>query len=143
MPCVWSLPWRHGSSDTALPKALDELVGPCLEKLPVDPYTGRPFRYFRHGLTMPFSWNQPTATRLLQFSSSRALNHGGIDANAPFIWSTGAKVFCEPAAKEGAPAEFRIRDDGEFRGYGSPRYEFRWPTSQYDVWSSGWPFPIP
>ena len=135
---AWKL--QHG----ALPTNPDELVGPCLEKLPVDPYSGRPFRYFRHGLAMPFSWSQPTLLGPLQFDTIRTLYCGGIDANAPFIWSTGAKVRCEPAARKGAPAEFRIRDDaGEFRGYRPPQFEFRWPASEYDVWSSGWPFPIP
>ena len=37
---------RHGS----LPHRLDELVGPCLDRLPVDPCTGKPFVYFRSGV---------------------------------------------------------------------------------------------
>ena len=44
---AWKL--RHG----ALPKSLGELVGPCLDRLPVDPVTGEPFRYFREGVKAP------------------------------------------------------------------------------------------
>jgi hypothetical protein len=41
---AWKL--RHGS----LPKSLDELVGPCLDRLPVDPSTGKPFDYYPKGI---------------------------------------------------------------------------------------------
>ena len=55
---AWKL--QHGS----LPKTLDQLVGPCLDRLPVDPYSGVSFRYFRDGLPASFEWSQPTLARL-------------------------------------------------------------------------------
>jgi hypothetical protein len=135
---AWKL--QHG----ALPKSLDELVGPCLDRLPVDPYAGKPFRYFRDGFKTPLSWNQPTLARLLDYGNERQLAEGGIGADKPFIWSIGAKIYREPSANEGSVVECRIYRDPDGRGdYGDPNLDFRWPTSKLDVWSSGWPFPIP
>ena len=45
--------WRleHGQ----FPESLDGLVGPYLERMPVDPSTGEPFGYFPQGLSTPVS----------------------------------------------------------------------------------------
>ncbi len=135
---AWKL--RHG----VLPKTLDELVGPCLDRLPLDPYTGEPFHYFREGLKTPFEWHQPTLSSLLTYSDHRGLAWGRVDADKPFLWSTGAKIIREPQNGEGALDSYQIYQDAAFHlAWGDPRRELRWPTSEVDVWSSGWPFAIP
>ena len=75
---AWKL--RHGS----LPKTLDELVGPDLDRLPIDPYTGAPFRYVRDGVGIPLRWDI--------YVGSSYFFSGKIAAKVPFIWSAGPKV---------------------------------------------------
>jgi hypothetical protein len=136
---AWKL--QHGS----LPKSLDQLVGPCLDKLPVDPYSGEPFRYFRNGLGIPLGWKQP----LYGWDASTTM--GKIPANVPFLWSTGAKVFWNPNTKEEndirrgcfiyadwATSSDVYRSDQRFQAHA-----LRIPNSAYDIWESGWPFQIP
>ena len=130
---AWKL--QRGS----LPETLDKLVGPCLDRLPVDPYSGQPFHYFRDGLTIPLQWNQPHRT----LNWEPDYFGGTISANVPFIWSTGAKIYREPSAKSDAPAEYRIIYDERYPSSGNARFDFRWPASKFEVWESGWPFPIP
>jgi hypothetical protein len=137
---AWKL--QHGS----LPKTLDLLVGPCLDRLPVDPYSGASFRYFRGGLPDSFGWSQPTLTRLRYWQWERwahDLSHGTIAAGMPFVWSTGGKVCYERSAKEDSLAQYEIYGDtGEYLGYGRGSAT-RQASSMFEVWSSGWPFPIP
>jgi len=40
--------WRRAHGE--VPESLDELVGTYLDAVPIDPYTGRPFRYYPQGL---------------------------------------------------------------------------------------------
>ncbi len=123
--------WRlqHGS----LPKSLDELVGPFLDRLPVDPYSGEPFRYVRDGLQIPLNWRQPL------WSWPQSVAGGTIPAGTPFIWSTGSNV---RQAFEAAKRK-DIVDKYELRSGGYQDDRWRWPNSEYDVWEAGWPFPIP
>jgi hypothetical protein len=44
--------WKH-DHDGQLPLSLKQLVGPYLDKLPLDPYSAMSFRYFRNGLVPP------------------------------------------------------------------------------------------
>src|SRR5215470_6788041 len=44
--------WKS-DHDGRLPKHPSELVGPYLEKLPLDPYTSRDFVYMRSGIALP------------------------------------------------------------------------------------------
>jgi hypothetical protein len=50
---AWKL--DHGG----LPKSLEDLKGKYLDRLPVDPYTGEPFRYEPKGLACQVSWHRP------------------------------------------------------------------------------------
>ena len=128
---------QHGS----LPKSLGELVGPYLDRLPVDPYSDQPFRYFRDGLKEPLGFNEPF------WGWSREVAIGEIPANTPFIWSLGPKVRLNtyPEKKKRIVDEYYIKFPWPYYG-DARRFELpdmRRPTSEYDVWSSGWPFPIP
>ncbi len=124
---AWKL--RHGS----LPKKLDELVGPDLDRLPIDPYTGVPFRYVRDGVGIPLRW-------YIDAGSSYFFG-GKIAAKAPFIWCAGPKVIyngLEEGQKESSYGNYRIIDNP----WGvNPQKRF--PQSEYDLWECGWPMPVP
>ncbi len=104
---AWKL--RHGS----LPKKLDELVGSCIDRMPVDPYSGRPFRYFPEGIKTGFSWESKYPG-------------GRIAANQPFLWSGGQNL-----------------DLANMRDSNASDCDSQRPRSEEETLQSGWPFPIP
>ncbi len=136
---AWKL--EHSS----LPETLDELVGPCLDRLPVDAYSGRPFRYFRDGLELPLRWNQPHEGQSWQPDCLS----GTIAPKTPFIWAAGAKVCYElPASGQSPDASGEEHEENvleQYRVYThvGHRGEFLRPSSEHDVWEAGWPFAIP
>ncbi len=121
--------WKveHGK----LPTALDELVGPYLKHLPLHPYTfsEEPFRFFREGLPIPltdpvYSWIFPRPLPA--------------EAGTPLIWSTGPNVYVRGTELAEGEEEY-VRYEINKRWEGG----LRWPTNEYDVWASGWWFPLP
>jgi ABC-type transport system involved in multi-copper enzyme maturation permease subunit len=137
---AWKL--QHGS----LPKKLDDLVGSCLDRLPVDPYSGQPFRYFRDGLKSSLQWNQEELPAPPWHYQNYDYRGGIIAANVPFVWATGPAVRFEPAdqtmPRKSILNEYRLYTVGEDRaGWHQP--DWRRPQSEYDIWKAGWPFPIP
>ena len=127
---AWKL--RHG----ALPKTLDELVGADLERVPIDPYTGTPFRYFRDGLKISLRW----------FQSDIPSSTNDIPASLPFVWSAGERIVYE------APEELILEGWKKGPDYANYRINvdlwsenrfLRAPHSEYDVCEAGWPIPVP
>jgi hypothetical protein len=120
---AWKL--EHGS----LPKRLEELVGHGLDRLPLDPYSGEPFRYFPAGLKLPLHPAQPLGRT--GWSSG-----GTVPAQTPFLWSTGmnARKASFQRTKD-LVEQYEIRQD--------PWSGWHMPRSDFDVWESGWPCPIP
>jgi hypothetical protein len=112
---AWKI--EHGE----LPNTLDELVGPYLDRLPVDPYSAEPFRYFPAGVPIPLNLD-PHAVKPEIF-----------EAGTPFIWSAGPEVKVSNR-DEPPPDRYLIRASGG---------KWREPTSEYDVWQSGRLFPLP
>ena len=116
--------WRLQNGE--LPKSLDELVGEMLDALPVDPFTGEPFRYFPDGVAG---------------SSSRSyFAHGTeIAPGTPLIWSPGRDL-------EKEMIEY-WRDNDTDTGFESVG-EIRWQgsngvsISDREAISQGWTFPI-
>jgi hypothetical protein len=129
---AWKL--KHGS----LPKSLDELVGPYLDRLPTDPYSHIPFRYFRDGVKIPLHWEQP----LWGWPVMAA--QGTVSPNEAFIWSAGPRISVQtPNANGDILSQYLIRPKWP---YGDRRARNNWPhtaNSEFDIWESGWPFPIP
>lgn len=126
---AWKL--QHGS----LPESLDELVGSCLDQLPVDPCSGEPFRYFRKGVpwflaSAKFGWPYMTAK-----TGSKDLA-----PRAPFFWSTGLEIRRISHSGD-ILSQYELRN-GARRGAGRMD-DWRRPNSPYQIWVSGWPFPIP
>lgn len=127
--------WRieHGK----LPETLDELVGPYLNRLPLDPYSAessRPldpysaesFRYFPEGL--------PVRLEHHYWNPHRPLD---MEAGTPFVWSTGSNVYVQNR---------EVGEEEEYQRYHiTELYSEIWrrPTCEYDVWASGWWFPLP
>jgi hypothetical protein len=112
--------WKveHGE----LPGTLDDLVGPYLDRLPVNPCSGEPFRYFAEGLPMPLKW-----TDRYQLTKE-------IEAGRPFVWSTGSQVRISRPDEDDVVSRYWIYDC---------RSRLHEPTSEHDVWQSGWLFPLP
>jgi len=130
---AWKL--RHGT----LPKTLDELVGSCLDRLPTDPYSGESFLYFRTGLKIPLR-SRGLLTAGVYYHDSLSQE---IPADTPFLWATGPGV-----QRNTLPAAAPDRD-AVFHRYtiiiNRTDMNTMWqtPQSEYDVWESGWAFPIP
>ena len=128
---AWKL--KHGS----LPKSLDELVGSYLDRVPTDPYSGMPFRYFRDGMKIPLHWSQ----ELLEWQMCPT--RGDIPSNKPFIWSTGTKVGIGYPVSDDVLEQYYLRRDwpdvnGRIRPSGIHKAD-----SEFEIWQAGWPFPIP
>ena len=127
---AWKL--QHGS----LPKTLDELVGPCLDRLPIDPCSGEPFRYFREGIPGPlppakFEWPYVNVT-----TSSRDM-----PPHSPFFWSIGLDI--RRVSHSGDILDqYELRDGFARMRTGQVR-AWEKPNSTYGLWINGWPFPIP
>jgi len=125
--------WRaeHGE----LPDTLDELVGEELESLPVDPFTSRPFLYHREGI----SWSVPRRDMLgLCFWASLEdlSKKEHIAAGTPLLWSAGTRLIYFPRGGRGEAASV----DYQYKpAHGSPMVI----STEQDVWTHGWCFPIP
>lgn len=119
---AWNI--EHGQ----LPKTLDELVGSYLDHLPMDPYSGEPYRYFPEGVA-----DSITESGARHRDGSPVVK---VDAGQPFIWSTGEKVYIQENV------------DGETVGFMKyqivvyPYRGWRRPTSKYEILQAGVPFLI-
>jgi hypothetical protein len=113
---------HHGE----LPEQLNELVGPYLDKLPLDPYTSRDFVYERNGISLPNNFSQNWAR---QWSKS-------------FIWSAGENVrpvypaSDEVKIRDWIPDPFDEIEIKEQNGWRKAKDEF-------DIWFAGRSFEIP
>ena len=107
------------------------MVGPDLDHVPIDPFTGVPFRYLRDGLGIPLGWRQFAYN---EFAS------GVIAAKVPFIWSAGERIVYKGYGKQDEDFlyDYRINDH-----FWSDTRDLRRADSEYDVWEAGWPFPVP
>jgi hypothetical protein len=119
-----------------LPQHLSQLVGPYLDKLPLDPYSGEPFHYVRQGMALP-----------AKLSGEGSASGWPLMPGKPFLWSVGEWVWIEirpdgnvdarvaqGEALPNNPDEVSIQD-----GRGLARE----PRNEYDAWLSGQWFEIP
>jgi hypothetical protein len=134
---------EHGE----LPKSLSDLVGPQLDRLPLDPYSGEEFRYFPNGvpelqeLVKAILEDSPTEF-LGSDEHAEEVDQSVIDARhkeyrermsifgRPGVWSTGPDLRPETDAN-GNPIYFRFDSrDGQWKPAG-------W------CWPDGMWFPLP
>ncbi|MFO7901128.1 MAG: hypothetical protein R6U98_00570, partial [Pirellulaceae bacterium] len=115
---AWKL--EHGE----LPRTLEALEGDVLESLPVDPFTGEAFRYFPEGLPVDIRW------------SRERRSYDTVPANRPFVWSAGSKLHYRPR-------ETRLLQKFHFERRRFPHTYLTHPTSEIELWQSGWLFPVP
>ena len=113
---------HHGE----LPERLDQLVGPYLDKLPLDPYTSRDYVYEPHGISPPDN----------SFRRNRELAK-------PFLWSPGENVrLSSPARSDVNPndrwPDFRVDDVMIKRGN-----DWHRATEEIEIWGAGARFEIP
>ena len=120
--------WKreHGT----LPKRLEQLVGPYLDRLPLDPCSGEPFHYLPDGLSLPLHLRGSRFGWVVWPSS------GAIPAKTPLVWSIGTDV----RKTIGRPTKDLVdRYEIEEHQFGG----WHQAMSECDVWQSGWPFVIP
>jgi hypothetical protein len=109
----------------ALPKSLDELVGPYLQRVPIDPFAREPFRYLPAGLSTPLAWYPQ------QFAPAQTIAPG-----KPLLWSTGRLVQVVDRGAKEPRKRYVIASPGQVVSPGTP-------VKENDVWRAGWAFPIP
>ena len=129
---AWKL--KHGS----LPKSLDELVGPYLDDVSIDPYSYGPFRYFRDGLE-DSSPLEPAAVWLVGASRRtifRRMNRSLVGR------PENQRPNADDQGRYFLKRQYLVRS---YRPYATPRFR-SWShkaNSEYNIWEEGWPFPIP
>lgn len=116
-----------------LPPSLEALVETYLDKLPVDPYSGRDFVYFRDGLP-------PPATDLETVELKDAQRQQAIVPGVPCIWSTSAKLVALQWSSGSSQED--AGDSDEPVVYYRPRGGYT-SNSDYATWALGHWFPIP
>jgi hypothetical protein len=119
---AWKL--EHGE----YPKTLDELVGPYFEKLPLDPYSAQPYRYYPKGVK---DWIPAPGMNFELLSPGK---------DRPFIWSTGPEIHKLTNFNVYEIYEMSNRyDSNNIRARGF----WRSATSLYDILSHGRCFFLP
>lgn len=106
----------------SLPRSLDELASRYLDRIPLDPRTGEPFRYFPDGLPIPLPYPYQKSSSVPQ-----------LKAGQPFLWAAGDRVYVH-------------RDDPDpVERYCIHDWSNAWrePRSEYEVWQAGWVYPVP
>ena len=122
---AWKL--EHGE----LPDKLDDLVGPYLTKLPPDPHSGEPFRYFRKGIPIAITH------RYYRDDDDKPIELVG--AEEPFIWSTGWHLTFNKNSKTTPTYDEYYTNELDWRGVDTRR-TFR---SEHEIWQRGECFTIP
>jgi ABC-type transport system involved in multi-copper enzyme maturation permease subunit len=114
---AWKL--QNGS----LPNSLQELVGPYLDVMPMDPYTGKRFHYLQNGFERAAHWSENSGDKILP-------------PRLPLIYSDGANIDFN-TDREDLPYHFdEYMSPWEYRHVGEP-------ISQPEAWRSSFVFPIP
>ncbi len=110
-----------------LPESLDVLVGPHLDRMPVDPFAGEPFRYFPQGVPIPLDWGRWPYSAAYDGPKT-------LPAEKPFIWSAGWRI-----------ATYRSAPDNvvEYSIYYDQSSDFRGTRLKLEIWRQGWLFPLP
>jgi hypothetical protein len=104
------------------PKTLDELAGTYLDRLPIDPYSVEPYRYYPDGLKV---WMHSPGMDFQLISS-------GMDK--PFIWSASTEIHVNPYYEQFMERYFIYERD--LNGY-------TWGGSIFDILSHGHSFFLP
>ena len=121
--------FEHGE----LPDTLDQLVGPYLDRLPVDPCSGEPFKYFPEGVPIPLRF-----WRSSSLASRLGLRHGTVlQPDTPFVWSTGLHVYVSEPTKQRVQDRYGIRL--RYDEYSQRRHHAR---TEHEVWQWGEVSPI-
>ncbi|MBN2473711.1 MAG: hypothetical protein JXB62_03835 [Pirellulales bacterium] len=111
----------HQHEHDRLPERLDDLVGPDLDAVPIDPYSGYPFRYFPQGLPTAVPWSEP---------SSR--DEHTLAAGTPLIMSVGPCI--HDLGVGDAPERYQVQ---------LPSGYWYQPESDDEVCRRAWLFPLP
>jgi hypothetical protein len=129
--------WRleHGR----LPERLDLLVGPLLDKVPIDVYTDRAFGYRPDGAPYPVLRTVRALHRLEQ--PGAVFPEDALAAGTPFVWSAGPYL-CYRAFRNWRDSP-RPPSFADFVYVAPGDRQRQLPESEEQLWSHGWAFPIP
>ena len=116
---AWKL--EHGK----LPDTLDDLVGPYLTKLPPDPHTGEPFRYFPQGIPIAIMQTNAVDEEPIELLS----------AGQPFIWSTGWHIMLAQYGDDRTLRKYYVTSDSG--------HSLQQAQSEYEIWRRGKHFTLP
>jgi hypothetical protein len=120
-----------------LPRRLDELVGTELDALPTDPFTGQSFLYRPDGFERPVT---PRPQEELEHWTGTQVSERLVEFT-PFLWSAGPNLLYDrrpsPISRDREPsvADFAYRPSGSRTAH--------WVTTEEELWTLGWCFPIP
>ena len=109
--------WKaeHGE----LPDRLDQLDGTYLNEIPIDPYTGKPFKYMPEGLP------------LFRQDGNRLVSYG-VAPTEPFVWSAGPAI--DMPEEPNSPANQAHIFEGN---------HVRSARTGLEIWAAGWAVAIP
>ncbi|HEV2969917.1 MAG TPA: hypothetical protein VGY55_08000 [Pirellulales bacterium] len=127
-----------------LPNSLGELKGQYLAAVPLDPYSGMEFQYFRTGLPAPETEIDNNGFRRARHDEL-GWPGGPIEYGVPAVWSTGPQLVPAtylPTRPDGTAAENREKSQiivGYSLGWGRA-----WRAlSKSDAWEYGYWFGVP
>ncbi len=129
----------HRIEHGALPKSLDELVGPYLDALPLDPYSGLEFDYFPAGLPQPATPLEAAELTEKQLWPPMSV----VAPGKPCIWCSGPRLLAGMWQPYGASEETAEKPKPVLY-YGSRDYRDHADVLlPYRAWRRGNWFPIP
>jgi hypothetical protein len=121
---------KHGD----LPQKLEDLVSAgYFAKLPTDPFTGRPFVYFREGLSKPSSTED--REDFDRYKNSDEKLNGHIQFDRPSLWSPGSRLLTQD--------DRSTSDNKHGFLFGSWHRNGVMRSPNYEAWARGEWFPIP
>jgi hypothetical protein len=120
---AWKM--EHGK----LPDSLDNLAGKYFENVPVDPFSGKAFRYFPGGLPDRLTKIEPWA--IYRSASDSPIY---LEAKQPLLWSVGYRLR-ETNSELPTLSRYLIND--------ALRQVLRSADSEAEIWQKGVIFPIP
>ena len=114
-----------------------------MPKLPVDPFTGRDFRYFPDGSTIAMTVQINGQPLWINGESPSYQDRSFFPAQQPFLWSTGPWVndIGPPADDKTAESPIARYSLSLSRGWGA--YSSKGATTEAEIWSNGLIFPLP
>ncbi len=133
-----------------LPKSLDQLEGEYLDAVPLDPYSGYSYAYFRNGIAVTqqemdyYTSKMESNADYSQDWRRNQFRSPPVVPNVPGIWSTGAGIRVSTSPRTAIDADLIEKGGkGDLESYYYPRDGAGYLGGFEPVWLNGDWFPIP